>query len=59
MIVQGKSGLRRGARIAGLGGAAAALLGVMSTGAASADTFIPLPDGSKTGPNVTVTRTAE
>ena len=53
------SGLRRGAGIAGLGAAAAALLGVMSTGAASADTFIPLPDGSKTGPNVTVTRTAE
>src|SRR6478735_11691645 len=53
------SGLRRGAGIAGLGAAAAALLGVMSTGAASADTFIPLPDGSKTGPNVPVTRTAE
>jgi hypothetical protein len=31
----------------------------MSTGAASADTFIPLPDGSKVGPNVTLTRTAE
>jgi len=54
-----KSGLRRGARIAGLGAAAAVALGVMSTGAASADTFIPLPDGSKTGPNVTLTRTAE
>ncbi|MBC2638103.1 MULTISPECIES: MspA family porin [unclassified Rhodococcus (in: high G+C Gram-positive bacteria)] len=59
MIVQRKSGLRRGARIAGLGAAAAAILGLMSTGAASADTFIPLPDGSKTGPNVTLTRTAE
>ncbi|MBC2642883.1 MULTISPECIES: MspA family porin [unclassified Rhodococcus (in: high G+C Gram-positive bacteria)] len=54
-----KSGLRRGARIAGLGAAAAVALGLMSTGAASADTFIPLPDGSKTGPNVTLTRTAE
>lgn len=54
-----KSGLRRGARIAGLGAAAAVALGLMSTGAASADTFIPLPDGSKVGPNVTLTRTAE
>jgi len=54
-----KSGLRRGARIAGLGAAAAVALGLMSTGAASADTFIPLPDGSKTGPNATLTRTAE
>ncbi|OUS92368.1 MspA family porin [Rhodococcus sp. NCIMB 12038] len=54
-----KSGLRRGARIAGLGAAAAVALGLMSTGAASADTFIPLPDGSKAGPNATLTRTAE
>ncbi|MBC2640612.1 MULTISPECIES: MspA family porin [unclassified Rhodococcus (in: high G+C Gram-positive bacteria)] len=59
MMKNSASGLRRGVRIAGLGAAAAALLGVMSTGAASADTFIPLPDGSKTGPNVTLTRTAE
>ncbi|MFZ2176117.1 MAG: mspA family protein, partial [Rhodococcus sp. (in: high G+C Gram-positive bacteria)] len=55
----GMSGLRRGARIAGLGAAAAVALGLMSTGVASADAFIPLPDGSKSGPNVTVTRTAE
>ncbi|MFI2220398.1 MspA family porin [Rhodococcus sp. NPDC019639] len=54
-----KSGLRRGARIAGLGAAAAVALGLMSTGAASADTFIPLPDGSKAGPNATLTRTGE
>ena len=59
MMKTPKSGLRRGARIAGLGAAAAVALGLMSTGAASADTFIPLPDGSKVGPNVTMTRTAE
>jgi hypothetical protein len=54
-----KSDLRCAARVAGLGAAAAVALSVMSTGVASADTFIPLPDGSKTGPNVTVSRTAE
>ncbi|PBC56408.1 MspA family porin [Rhodococcus sp. ACPA1] len=59
MMKTPKSGLRRGARIAGLGAAAAVALGLMSTGAAAADTFIPLPDGSKVGPNVTLTRTAE
>ncbi|MDF3304465.1 MspA family porin [Rhodococcus koreensis] len=58
MMKNPTSGLRRGARIACLG-AAAAVLGVMSTGVANADTFIPLPDGSKAGPNATVTRTAE
>ncbi|MFD7044823.1 mspA family protein, partial [Rhodococcus jostii] len=40
-----KTGLRRGARIAGLGAAAAVVLGLMSTGAANADTFVPLPGG--------------
>ncbi|MFD6065185.1 MspA family porin, partial [Rhodococcus wratislaviensis] len=38
---------------------AVATLAFVSVGVASADTFIPLPDGSKAGPNVTVTRTAE
>ncbi|MDF3306414.1 MspA family porin [Rhodococcus sp. T2V] len=42
-----KSGLRRGARVAGLGAAAAVVLGLMSTGAANADTFVPLPGGEK------------
>ena len=42
-----KSGLRRGARVAGLGAAAAVALGLMSTGAANADTFVPLPGGEK------------
>ena len=31
----------------------------MSTGASSAETVIPLPDGSKAGPNTTLTRTGE
>ncbi|PQP26153.1 MspA family porin [Rhodococcus opacus] len=42
-----KTGLRRGARVAGLGAAAAVVLGLMSTGAANADTFVPLPGGEK------------
>ncbi|GAF50600.1 MspA family porin [Rhodococcus wratislaviensis] len=42
-----KSVLRRGARVAGLGAAAAVALGLMSTGAANADTFVPLPGGEK------------
>ncbi|WP_368680743.1 MspA family porin (plasmid) [Rhodococcus opacus] len=59
MMRNRKFGMHRGARIAGLGAAAAVALGLMSTGAASADTFIPLPDGSRADPNVTLTRTAE
>ncbi|MGY4102986.1 MspA family porin [Nocardia sp. R16R-3T] len=51
--------LRRGARIAGLGAAAAVAMGLLSTGAANADTFVPLPDGQKNGPDVTLTRTGE
>ncbi|MFE7416597.1 MspA family porin [Rhodococcus sp. NPDC057529] len=42
-----KSGLRRGVRVAGLGAVAAVALGLMSTGAANADTFVPLPGGEK------------
>ncbi|WP_280490645.1 MspA family porin [Nocardia farcinica] len=34
-------------------------MGLLSTGAANADTFVPLPDGQKVGPGVTVTRTGE
>ncbi|WP_433731374.1 MspA family porin [Nocardia sp. CA-129566] len=51
--------LRSGARIAGVGAAAAVALGLLSTGAANADTFVPLPDGQKAGPDVTLTRTGE
>ncbi|MFI6367178.1 MspA family porin [Nocardia sp. NPDC050630] len=51
--------LRRGARIAGVGAAAAVAMGLLSTGAADADTFVPLPDGQKSGPDVTLTRTGE
>ncbi|AQA25927.1 hypothetical protein ABIC28_004858 [Rhodococcus sp. PvR044] len=54
-----KSGLRRGARIAGAGAAAAVAIGLMSTGAAQADTLVPLPDGQKAGPGAVVSRTGE
>ena len=53
------SGLRRGVRIAGAVVAAAAGMGLLSTGAANADVFVPLPDGQKLGPGVTVSRTGE
>ncbi|MFC8045941.1 MspA family porin [Nocardia sp. NPDC057353] len=53
------NGLRHGARVAGVGAAAAVAMGLLSTGAANADTFVPLPDGQKLGPGVTLTRTAE
>ncbi|WP_072754342.1 MspA family porin [Rhodococcus maanshanensis] len=53
------SGLRRGARIAGAGAAAAVAIGLMSTGAANADTLVPLPDGQKAGPGAVVSRTGE
>ncbi|MBB5914639.1 hypothetical protein BJY24_003506 [Nocardia transvalensis] len=53
-------GVRRGARFAGIGAAAAVAIGLFSTGAANADTFVPLPDGQKAGPNgVVITRTGE
>ncbi|WP_040798430.1 MspA family porin [Nocardia higoensis] len=53
------NGLRHGARAVGVGAAAAVALGLFSTGAANADTFVPLPDGEKVGPGVTITRTGE
>ncbi|NNH70152.1 mspA family protein [Nocardia uniformis] len=49
----------RGARIAGVGAAAAVAVGLLSTGAANADTFVPLPDGQKSSSGVTITRTGE
>ncbi|NNH70150.1 mspA family protein [Nocardia uniformis] len=54
-------GLRSGARIAGAGAAVAVAVGLLSAGAANADTFVPLPDGQKVSPGgeVTITRTGE
>ncbi|MQY29768.1 MspA family porin [Nocardia aurantia] len=54
------NGLRRGAQLAGIGAAVAVAFGLFSTGAANADTFVPLPDGQKLGPDgVVITRTGE
>ncbi|WP_405485956.1 MspA family porin [Nocardia sp. NBC_00511] len=53
------AGLRRTARFAGVAAAASVAVGLLSTGAANADTFVPLPDGQKVGQNVTITRTGE
>ncbi|MFE3259393.1 MspA family porin [Nocardia sp. NPDC059091] len=54
-------GARTAARIAGIGAAAAVAIGLFSTGAANADTFVSLPDGQKVNPagTVTITRTGE
>ncbi|GAB2560920.1 MspA family porin [Nocardia heshunensis] len=54
-------GVRVAARFAGVGAAAAVAIGLFSTGAANADTFVPLPDGQKVNPagTVTITRTGE
>ncbi|WP_328388381.1 MspA family porin [Nocardia sp. NBC_00416] len=52
-------GVRNGARIAGVGAAAAVAVGLLSVGAADADAFVALPDGQKAGPGVTVTRNGE
>ena len=52
-------GVRRAARVAGVGAAAAVAVGLLSVGAANADTFVPLPDGQKAGPGVNITRTGE
>ncbi|MFC9875415.1 MspA family porin [Nocardia salmonicida] len=48
---------RRGAW--SVGAAVAVTIGLLSAGAADADTFIPLPDGQKAGPGVTLSRTGE
>ncbi|MEV0461613.1 MspA family porin [Nocardia tengchongensis] len=53
------AGLRRAARVAGIGAAASVAFGLLSTGAANADTFVPLPDGQKVGPGVTIKRIGE
>ncbi|MBF6350453.1 MULTISPECIES: MspA family porin [Nocardia] len=52
-------GVRSGARIVGIGAATAVAVGLLSVGAANADTFVPLPDGQKAGPGVTISRTGE
>ncbi|WP_194826717.1 MspA family porin [Nocardia sp. XZ_19_231] len=48
---------RRGAW--SVGAAVAVTIGLLSAGAANADTFVPLPDGQKAGPGVTLSRTGE
>lgn len=53
------TGLRSGMRATGFGAAAVMAIGLFSTGAANADTFVPLPDGERAGPGVTVKRTGE
>ncbi|WP_067477749.1 MspA family porin [Nocardia amamiensis] len=53
------NGLSRGARVAGVAAAAAVATGLFWTGAAHADVFVPLPDGHKTGPGVSIARTGE
>ncbi|MGV9817142.1 MspA family porin [Nocardia xishanensis] len=59
MSMNRSSGLRGGGRIACAGAAAAAAMGLLSTGAADADTFVPLPNGERIGPGVTIARIGE
>ena len=59
-----KTGLRRALKSAGVGATVAVAIGFASVGAANADTFVPLEDGSISqtlpgGITVTVTRTDE
>ncbi|MFE2957239.1 MspA family porin [Nocardia tengchongensis] len=56
--IQNSAG-QRTARVAGAAVVAAVAIGLLSAGAADADTFVPLPDGHKAAPGVTVTRTGE
>uniref|UniRef100_UPI002456CEFD MspA family porin n=1 Tax=Nocardia abscessus TaxID=120957 RepID=UPI002456CEFD len=53
------NGLSRGVRVAGAAAVAAVATGLLSTGAANADVFVPLPDGHKVGPGVNIARTGE
>ncbi len=46
-------------RVAGVVAVAVVATGLLSTGAAHADVFVPLPDGQKTGPGVSIARTGE
>ncbi|WP_077041861.1 MspA family porin [Rhodococcus sp. MTM3W5.2] len=57
---RGRRGAHRATCLRVSASAAAALaIGLMSTGAANADTFVPLPDGQKAGPGAVVSRTGE
>ncbi|MFC4376175.1 MspA family porin [Nocardia halotolerans] len=47
------------ARLAGLGCAAVAAIGLLSTGAAAADVFVPLPDGAESTRGASIARTGE
>ncbi|MFD6065468.1 MspA family porin [Rhodococcus wratislaviensis] len=47
MMRIGRSGLRRGTHVASVSAVAAVAFGLMSPGAANADTFVPLPGGEK------------
>ncbi|MEU7764000.1 MspA family porin [Nocardia sp. NPDC049190] len=53
------NGLSRAVRIAGAAAATTVATGLFSTGAANADVFVPLPDGQKYGPGVTLTHVGE
>lgn len=54
------NGRRWGVRFAGIGAAATVAIGLLSAGAAGADTVVPLPDGHKNGPDgVVISRTGE
>ncbi|WP_159931030.1 MULTISPECIES: MspA family porin [Nocardia] len=53
------NGLSRGVRVAGAAAVAAVATGLLSTGAANADVFVPLPDGHKAGYGVSITRNGE
>ncbi|MEU7631522.1 MspA family porin [Nocardia sp. NPDC049220] len=51
--------LSRAVRIAGAATVTTVATGLFSTGAANADVFVPLPDGQKYGPGVTLTHVGE
>lgn len=53
------AGAATAARLAGLGCATVVAVGLLSTGAASADVFVPLPDGAESTTGASITRTGE
>ncbi|MEU4839939.1 MspA family porin [Nocardia testacea] len=53
------AGLRSGFRRGGIGAVCTVVAVLMITGAAHADTFVPLPDGRELAPGATITRTGE
>ncbi|MGW4247490.1 MspA family porin [Nocardia sp. NPDC004722] len=55
-----RAGRRPAARCAGIGAAVVVGVGALACGAANADAFVPLPDGTKAGPDgVVITRAGE